>query len=126
MIKYEMDKGELKDLEIKGNILEIVADVSMLYYLIGAKMMNEGIQYYAAFKATLMESMDGADDCIKALAKDVAKEKIKKNGETGRKVAVKDLLKALFGNDFENFMKEMKAREYADAEGFTDEKGDKK
>lgn len=126
MINYRVENGEIKEMKIEGDILEMVADVSTLYYAIGHGLMKDGLSYYAAFKGALMESFDKADDLIMAEARDVA---LGKKG--GSQPLIQALVEALFGGDMEKFKKaseEAKAKAYADAEGFNDEpkKGDKK
>lgn len=130
MIKYHMDNGEIKEAEIKGDIMELTADVSSLYFLISQSLMKDGIAYYAAFKCALMESFDKADDLVMAMTRDVSKDK-KKDGKKDGQGIIKDLLEAIFGGDIEKFKEEAKkakAQAYAEAEGFNDEpnKGDKK
>lgn len=121
MIKYEMNKGELEQLEIVGTVSEIAADMACLYQMIAKKMLDESVGCYSAFRSTLMDAFDAADKM--AISEHLGLDKL-----SGKEL-VQALVKALFGEDMENFSKEAKAKAYADAEGFNDKpkkKGDKK
>lgn len=128
MIKYEMSKGKLKELELNGTVSELAADLACLYQLIAEKMLDEGTAYFSAFRSTLMEAFDEADNIT-------LKEKLtkllggdEKKVEEMHKEVLAAFMKAIFGKDMEKHNKEAKARAYADAEGFNDihkKKGDK-
>ena len=128
MIKYEMSKGVLKELEITGTVSELAADVACLYQLIAEKLLEEGTAYFSAFRSTLMGAFDEADNItLKAKLTKLLGGDEKKMEEMHKEVLA-TIMKAIFGEDMEKYSKEAKAKAYADAEGFNDKskKGDKK
>ena len=116
MIKYEMNKGHIGNLEIKGDLAELVADVAMLHQLVYEQMFQAGGEDYAKFYAkALRESIDRA-------------EKLAETDKDEKFNILASMLAKVLGLDPRVFEKgksdKDKAKEYAEAEGLDDEEED--
>lgn len=106
MIRYEINKGHLKELELNGTTPELVADIAVLYEVVYEKVMEATND--KEYLKTVSEMMRGAMDKAELLASARSTHSVSDED--------KELLDFLKG-----FLDIMKAKAYSEAEGFDDE-----